>query len=58
MLIFKGSCLKQKNATYTLSVQNFFILYELDTWSPDLDSDFNLKDCLFGGVKFKFKSSL
>ena len=28
-----------------------FIIYELDTWSGELNSDFNLKDCLFGGVK-------
>ena len=30
---------------------NFFIVYELDTWSRDLNSDFILKDYLFGGVK-------
>ena len=30
---------------------SFFIVYELDTWSWDLNSDFTLKDCLFGGVK-------
>ena len=28
-----------------------FIIYELDTWSRESNSDFNLKDCLFGGVK-------
>ena len=27
------------------------IIYELDTWSRELNSDFNLKDCLFGGLK-------
>ena len=27
------------------------IVYELDTWSGDLNSDFTLKNCLFGGVK-------
>ena len=27
------------------------IVYELDTWSQDLNSDFTLKDRLFGGVK-------
>ena len=27
------------------------IVYELDTWSRDLNSGFTLKDCLFGGVK-------
>ena len=29
----------------------FIIVYELDTWLRDLNSDFTLKDCLFGGVK-------
>ena len=32
-------------------MNNFFIAYELDIWSQDLNSDFTLKDCLFGGVK-------
>ena len=48
-LIFKGNCLKQKNATYT--PPNRIIVYELDTWLRDLNSDFNLKDCLYGSVK-------
>ena len=30
---------------------NHFTDYELDTWSQALNSDFTLKDCLFGGVK-------
>ena len=48
-----GSCLKQNNATYTPSNRiSFFIVYELDTGSRDLDSDCILKDCLFGGIKF------
>ena len=51
-LIFKGSCLNQKNATYTPNNRiTFLILYELDTYSWDLNSDFTVKDCLFGGVK-------
>ena len=51
-LVFKGSCLKQKNATYAPpNIIYFFIVFELDTWSRDLNSDFTLKDCLFGGVK-------
>ena len=29
----------------------FLIVYELDAWSRDLNSDFTLNDCLFGGVK-------
>ena len=47
--IFIGSCLKQKSF-YSSKYNNFFI-NELDTWSRDLNSDFILKDCLFGGVK-------
>ena len=47
--IFIGSCLKQKSF-YSSKYNNFFI-NELDTWSRDLNSDFILKYCLFGGVK-------
>ena len=32
-------------------IEYFFIVHELDTWSRDLNFDFTLKDCLFGGVK-------
>ena len=46
------SCLKQKSATYTPPNRtNFFIVYELGTWSQDLNSNFTLRDCLFRGVK-------
>ena len=51
-LIFEGSCLKQKDATFTPhNVINFFIVCKFDAWSRDLNSDFTLKDCLFGVVK-------
>ena len=30
---------------------HFLIVYDLDTWSRDLSTDFTLKDCLFGSVK-------
>ena len=51
-LIFKGSCLKQKNVTYAPNNRiKFFIAYESDTWLRGLNSDFTLKDCLFVGVK-------
>ena len=46
--IFIGSCLKQKSF-YSSKYINFFI-NELDTWPRDLNSDFILRDCLFGGV--------
>ena len=48
---FKGSCLKQDKGTFTSRILNFFITYQLDTWSEDLDGDYNLNDCLFGAVK-------
>ena len=50
-LTFKGSCLEQKNVTYTPPNRIIFFVYELHTWSRDLNSYFTLKDCLFGGVK-------
>ena len=30
---------------------NLFIVYELDTWSRDLNTESTLKDCLFRAVK-------
>ena len=30
---------------------NLFIVYELDRWSRELNTDFTLKYCLFGAVK-------
>ena len=51
-LKLNGSCLKGKNASYTPPNRiNVFIIYELDSWLRDLDSDFTLRSCLFGGVK-------
>ena len=51
-LLFKGSYLKQKNAPYTSPNRiDFFIVYQLDTWSWDLNCDFALKDCLFGSAE-------
>ena len=52
-LRFEQSCFKQQDKTpFTPSnVVNFFIVYELDTWSLDLNTDFTLGCCLFGSVK-------
>ena len=56
-LVFKGSCLKWKNATYTPPNRiNVFVVYELGTWSWDIPPDFTLKDCLFGDVKLAKKA--
>ena len=46
-LEFKGSCLKQDKVTCVVN----FIVYETDRWSKDLNTDFTIKDCLFGAVK-------
>ena len=52
ILEFKGGCLKQDKATFTPNnVVNLFIVYELYRWSRDLNTDFTLKNCLFGSVK-------
>ena len=50
---FKASYLKEEDkAGYTpKNLVNFVIIYEWETWSRDLDSDFTLKNYLFGGVK-------
>ena len=51
-LKFKGSCLKQDKATFTpKNVVNLFVVFELDTWSQDLSTDFTLNNYLFGSVK-------
>ena len=51
-LEFKGSCLKQNKEPFVPNnVVNLYIVYELNTWSQDLNAEFMLKDCLFGTVK-------
>ena len=30
---------------------NLSIVYELDTWSQDLNAEISLQDCLFGNTK-------
>ena len=52
-LKFRGSCLKQgdKVPFTPNTVVNLFIVYELERWLRNLNSDFTLKDCLFEAVK-------
>ena len=58
-LIFKGSCLKEKIATFTPpDIINCYIVYALDKWLQDLNSGFTLKDCLFGGVELAKNADL
>ena len=48
----KGSCLKPEKAILShRNVVNLFIVYELDTCSRDLNTDFTSDNCLFGAVK-------
>ena len=57
-LKFKGSCLKQENVIFTPNnVGNLFIVYKLDKWLQDLNTDFTVKDCLFGNVKITKNSN-
>ena len=51
-LKFEGSYLKQEDkAAFTPKNVIFFIVYELDSWPRDLNTDFTLGGCFFGGVK-------
>ena len=52
-LRFEGSCLKQEDTAPFMpnNVVNLVIVYELDTWSQDLNAKFTLKDCLSGNVE-------
>ena len=57
--VYKESCLKQKNKIFNPPNRiYFFIVYELDRRSWDLNSNFTLKDCLFGGVKLAKNADL
>ena len=39
---------KKKKRNSKQNIYIFFIVYELSKWSQDLNSDFTVKDCLFG----------
>ena len=41
-----------------LLIEYFFIVYELDTRSQDLNSDFSLKGCSFGDVNLAKNADL
>ena len=52
-LKFEGSWLKQQDKAVVTpkNMINFLIVYELDAWWQDLNTDFTLRGRLFGGVK-------
>ena len=48
----KGSCLKQDKVNFASRVViSLFTVYELDRWSQDFNTDFTIRDYLFGAVK-------
>ena len=50
---FNANCLRQDSiSSIHKNVVNLYTLYELDTWSRDLNIDFTLGNCLFGVVNF------
>ena len=54
---FKENFLKEDKATFThWNVESLFIVYKLDTWSQDLNTDVTLNDSLFGAVKLTKKA--
>ena len=51
-VIFDRSFLKQDRITFTLkTVLNFYIVYEINLWPLNLDSQIVLLNCLFGAIK-------
>ena len=56
---FEGSCLKQNITSSKLrNVVHLFIVYELDTCSRDLSTDFTIGVSLFGAFKFTDNADL
>ena len=50
-LKFEGNCLKQDKVSFAQrNMVNIFVVYEVNTWSRNLKSDFTFKGCLFGAV--------
>ena len=52
----EANCLKQD--IVSLTYVEFFIFYELDTCSCNLNTDLTLNDCLFGAVRVTKKADL
>ena len=49
---FYGICLRQDRISYIYrNLINLHIVYRLDTWSRDLNTDFTVGSCLFGAVE-------
>ena len=48
----------KKHNFYSSRKNNFFVIYELDTWSKDSNSEYFLEDCLFGSANLSKNSDL
>ena len=48
---FNGHCLIKNNISIPEKVINLYIFYTLPPWLRSLNTDFTLKNCLFGSVK-------
>ena len=50
---FEGNCLKQEDKAVfpPKNTVNYFIVYKLDAWPRDLNTDFTLGGCFFRDVK-------
>ena len=54
---FNGYCLKQDSMSFLQkNVVNLYIIYKLDIWSRDLNTDFTLGSYLFGAVKLTYNA--
>ena len=57
-LSFNGHCLRNNNIYISKKVINLYISYILNPWLINLNTDFTLKDCLFGSVKLTKNADL
>ena len=53
---FNGHCLINNNISNTKKVINLYISYMLSPWLRNLNTDFILKNCLFGSVELTKKA--
>ena len=42
---------RSSSSSYSNSILNLYIVYELNNWQRNLTNNFRLKNCLFGTVK-------
>ena len=55
---FNGHCLMNNNISIPKKVINQYISYILNSWLRNLNTDFTLKNCLFGSVKLTKNADL